>query len=140
MIRQIVGVYFIRMILNKIIKEMLHMKRFYSLVLTITLALSLSLPVHAETDQLPFIKSGYTEEGIYYEVHGEALSQYRSISQTVTRQVTYEGDVTPPKQLLWEETIHGITYTGTLQLTTSIYTKGQTIASYRGVITAKPKD
>lgn len=116
------------------------MKRFYSLVLTITLALSLSLPVHAETDQLPFIKSGYTEEGIYYEVHGEALSQYRSISQTVTRQVTYEGDVTPPKQLLWEETIHGITYTGTLQLTTSIYTKGQTIASYRGVITAKPKD
>ncbi len=42
------------------------MKRFYSLILSITLALSLSFPVHAETDQLPLIKSGYTDEGIYY--------------------------------------------------------------------------
>lgn len=116
------------------------MKRFYSLILTITLALFLSIPVHAETDQLPFIKSGYTENGIYYEVHGEALSQYRSISQPVTREVTYEGKVNPPSQLYWEETIHGITYTGTLQLASSIYIKGQTVASYIGVITAKPKD
>lgn len=117
-----------------------HMKRFYSLILSITLALSLSFPVHAETDQLPLIKSGYTDEGIYYEVHGAALSQYRSISQPVTREVTYEGNINPPRELYWKETIHGITYTGTLQLTAKLYLKGQTIATYSGVITAKPKN
>lgn len=113
------------------------MKQFYSLILTAILALFLSVPVHAETDQLPFIKSGYTEDGVYYEVHGETLSQYRSISQKVTRQVTYEGEINPPRQLSWEETIHGITYSGTLQLIGLVYTKGQTVASYSGTITSK---
>lgn len=99
--------------------------------------LSLSVPVHAETDQLPFIQSGYTEDGIYYEVHGEPPAQYRSISQEVTRQVTYEGKVNPPQQLYWEEQIYGITYTGTLQLVGLIYRNNQTIASYKGIITSK---
>lgn len=113
------------------------MKQFYRLVLTVVFALALSVPVHAEADQLPFIKSGYTENGIYYEVHGESLAQCRSISQTVTRQVTYQGEVNPPQQLYWEETSHGITYAGTLQLVDLVYMNNQTIASYTGVITSK---
>lgn len=113
------------------------MKQFYSLILTAILALFLSVPVHAETDQLPFIKSGHTEDGIYYEVHGEALTQFRSISQKVTRQVTYEGIVKPPQQLYWEETIHGIKYTGNLYLTDSVYMKDQTVAYYSGTLTSK---
>lgn len=113
------------------------MKQFYSFILTVILSLFLSIPVYAETDQFSFIRSGYTEEGIYYEVYGEALTQYRSISQDITRQVTYEGKITPPYQLYWEETIHGITYTGTLQLKKLVYMNNQTIASYSGVITAK---
>ena len=113
------------------------MKLLYRLALTTVLALSLSVPVHAETDQLPFIQSGYTEDGIYYEVHGEPPAQYRSISQEVTRQVTYEGKVNPPQQLYWEEQIYGITYTGNLQLVNLVYGNNQTTAYYKGVINNK---
>ena len=112
------------------------MKQCYRLILAGVFALFLSVPVHAETGQLPFIRSGYTKDGIYYEIHGEALAQYRSASQEITRQVAYEGIVNPPQQLYWKETIHGITYAGTLQLNNLIYANNQTIAYYSGVITS----
>lgn len=112
------------------------MKYIYSLLIITILICFPSISAHAETNQLPFIESGYTDEGVYYEVHGEPLSQYFSISQSVIRQVTYQGEINPPQQIYWEETMHGITYRGTLQLSQLIYVKNQTIASYTGTLTS----
>ncbi len=115
------------------------MKRIYSLLLASVLILSLSVPVCAETAEFPVITSGYTEEGIFYEIHGETFSLRRGDSQFVTRYVTYSGKVTPQAQLSWTETLNGVSYTGTLSLIRQMYDKkeNKTYATYAGTLTAQ---
>ncbi len=42
------------------------MKYIYSLLIITILICFPSISAHAETNQLPFIESGYTDEGVYY--------------------------------------------------------------------------
>jgi len=115
------------------------MRRIYSLLLTSALILSLSVPVCAESAELPLITSGYTDEYIFYEVHGEIYSLRSGDSQFVTRYVTYSGKVTPQAQLPWTENINGAIYTGTLYLVHQSYNKIENItnATYQGTLTAQ---
>ncbi len=113
------------------------MKRLFIPLLTIVL-LSLSFHTYAaESPHSPLIATGYTSEGIYYEVHGDTSLPYRSDHITVTRQVTYDGKVTPEQQISWTESIGGVTYTGTLNLFQSSYRNNKTIAGYRGTLYVK---
>lgn len=115
------------------------MKRIYSLLFASILILSLSVSVHAEASYFPLITSGYTEDGTFYEVHGEICSQHSTDSQYVTRYVTYSGKVTVPAQLDWTENINGVNYTGTLSLIRYSYNKieNKTNATYAGTLTAQ---
>lgn len=113
------------------------MKKLYTPLLTIFLLLSLSINAHAAENPDSLITNGYTKEGIYYEVHGEVSLPYASDSITVTRQVTYEGKVTPESQISWTESIDGIICTGTLKLTQFSYRNNKTVAVYRGTLYKK---
>ncbi len=112
------------------------MKKLFTILFSFVLVLSLSFTVHAEQELLPLIASGYTEDGIYYEIRGE-ISLSRSNSQFVSREVTYEGKVSPPRQTFWRESISGTAYTGTLTLVYSRYINNKTIAIYEGTLTAQ---
>ncbi len=113
------------------------MRKFNSLILTAALALSLSFPAQAAMPDLPMITSGYTEEGVYYEVHGEIPAQ-RSNSVEVTRIVAYSGDITPSSTLAWTENIQGHPFSGTLSLVSFRYDirSHTTLATYQGTLTA----
>lgn len=113
------------------------MKKTYHLLLIIAFILTLSIPVQASENFLPQITSGYTDDGIYYEVYGQTSVQSRSDSISVARQVVYEGRVNPEKQIFWQETIDGVAYTGTLKLAQIIYGKNKTIAVYEGILIVK---
>ena len=113
------------------------MQRIFIPLLTIVL-LSLSFHTYAaECPHSPLITTGYTSEGIYYEVHGDTSLPQRSDSIFVTRQVTYDGDITPEQQISWTESIGGVTYTGTLNLHHSYYRNHKTTAGYRGTLYVK---
>ena len=120
-------------------KEISIMKKIYRFILTSVFVLSLSISAFASAEELPLITSGYTDEGIYYEVHGETASQRSADSQYVVRYVTYSGKVNPQSQLSWNEIINGRTYTGTLSLTEKFYDKSEniTMATYAGTLTAQ---
>ena len=104
------------------------MKKLFTILFSFVLVLSLSFTVHAEQELLPLIASGYTEDGIYYEIRGEI---------SLSREVTYEGKVSPPRQTFWRESISGTAYTGTLTLVYSRYINNKTIAIYEGTLTAQ---
>jgi hypothetical protein len=52
----------------------------------------------------------------------------------VTREVSFPGEITPPKELSMNETIKGVNYSGTLKLQKYSHISGTTIATYTGVL------
>ena len=113
------------------------MKKTYYLLSVLAFILALSVPVQASENSMPVITSGYTENGIYYEVYGQTFLQPRSDSISVTRQVIYENIINPERQIFWKESINGVTYTGTLKLTQVMHDIDKTIAIYKGTLTVK---
>ena len=93
------------------------------------------MPLCVSASDLPLISSGYTEDGTYYEVYGEQPVQ-RGAASYVSRRVVYSGNVTPPKEIEWKETIYETLYAGTLQLRRSVYDKkaNETTAIYEGYL------
>jgi len=108
------------------------MKKIHILILT--LAFLFASPIHASA-MGAMITSGYTEEGVYYEVYGDICTP-RSNSMDVTREVVFNGDVTPAYQISWEERMGGYSFKGTLYLTEYKYNKksNQTTAYYEGTL------
>lgn len=84
-----------------------------------------------------FLASGYTEEGIYYEVYGTRSVTRAMESIFVTRTVVYEGTVQPDTTLYWKEYINGEAYAGTLALVKFDCSLGQTKAIYEGTLNKK---
>ena len=78
--------------------------------------------------------SGYTEEGIFYEVGEEKILRASGNSITVERKVRYEGKVIPNRTLQWTEKIGNYTYSGTLSLAKFAYLNGVTTATYQGTL------
>lgn len=112
------------------------MKKIYCILMNAILLLSSAvLPEYNKTDAFSFITNGYTEEGIYYEVHGE-YAEPRATTLPVTRYVTYQGNIIPPEQLPWEETAGGIRYSGILTRNSYIYMRKDniTMATYTGTL------
>lgn len=111
------------------------MKRMYFPLFGFILILSMILPIQAKAAELPLITSGHTENGIYYEIHGESL-QPNATTAPVTRYVTFQGKVIPPEQMPWEETVDGIRYSGTLQRIAYAYIRKDNItsATYKGIL------
>lgn len=81
--------------------------------------------------------SGYTEEGVFYEVHGEEVIAFYSTSVTVERTIVYYGNVSPQRTIDWTEEIDGVTYSGTLFLKKIYSTSGKTTATYQGTLYRK---
>ena len=88
--------------------------------------------VFAEVATGDFIASGYTEDGIYYEVYGESISTYFTGYITVSRTVVYDGVVRPSSTMEWEELIGNAMYSGTLSLSSFSVKDGKTVAVYTG--------
>ena len=109
-------------------------------ILTLIFTLSSSLPVSAQV-QTPngmLITTGYTENGVYYEIYGENTYIQRSgISLLITREVVYTGYTTPPREIPWQERINNLTYIGTLYLSSTSYNPktNKTTATYQGIVT-----
>ena len=87
-----------------------------------------------------YIADGYTSEGIYYMVYEEETNnvQNRAVGDTieVTRKFYYTAVIKPPATRTYTEQLNGITYTGTLKLTIIDYEGENTIAYYKGTLTA----
>lgn len=83
--------------------------------------------------------TGYTSDGVYYEVYGNGEVPNSNIRGTisVTRKIIYEGRVTPPSTIDWTEMINGTKYIGTIELDYYMYTvaTNRTTAYYDGLLT-----
>lgn len=97
-------------------------------------------------EELQFLESGYTPDGVYYESYqilipdGECSLQTgarAAASVDAVRRVSYAGIVTPPKTLYATEVYNGITYGGYLPLLKVTYEKGKTVAVYQGKLYKK---
>lgn len=108
------------------------MKTFF---MTLILTLSLSIVAHAQGNE-DYLRNGYTNEGIYYEVFGEQINPNIKGVISVERQIVYSGKITPNSTLEWREEIDGISYHGTLNLVFYTYNKTQntTTAWYSGTL------
>lgn len=89
------------------------------------------------------IVSGFTAEGIYYEVFSDYTSdvcQIETVCKYVKRTVKYlSATITVPQSLYWEENIDGLLYSGNLVLSkyTRDYDNGITIAYFEGYLYAE---
>lgn len=87
-----------------------------------------------------YIADGYTSEGIYYMVYEEetTIAQNRAVGDTieVTRKFYYTAIIKPPTTRTYTEQLNGITYTGTIKLMALEYENENTIAVYKGTLTA----
>lgn len=114
-------------------KKTLRKKTYF---LPLTLLLLLSFPTVVSADSA-IAENGYTQEGIYYEVHNISYSLYASDSIPVTKEIVYHGKVFPQAELEWVEIIKGSQYSGTLYLVEFTYSSkdNQTTATYEGTLT-----
>ena len=113
------------------------MRKIISLISTLLLICSITSSVEAQ-ENLQKVGEGYTTDGVYYEVFAvddEDISLCAT-SISVTRQMKYNGIVTPSAQISWEEEINGVNYTGVLKLSSYAQSSGQTIATYKGTLYA----
>lgn len=100
--------------------------------------LALPMSVYAKST-LEQIDAGYTTEQVYYEVFeigndDQDIEVVSTTSRQVTRQVTFYGIVSPPKEWSCREYISGSYYSGTLTLSGYKMTSGKTIATYEGTL------
>lgn len=115
------------------------MKKISIPLLSIILTLLFSIQVQAMEPKSP-IYEGFTSEGIYYEVYNieTNVTQERAAGDTidVIREFRFEGIIVPPSTQNWAEQINGTSYSGTLKLYRCSYDNNNTIAYYRGTLTA----
>lgn len=106
-----------------------------TILLIISIIIIIPLTVYAQDDG-SLLMSGYTTDGIFYEVFGEELTLNARGNISVDRQIVYNGKVTPPATLVWVEEISGVTYSGTLKLKFYTYSveENKTTACYTGVL------
>lgn len=97
-------------------------------------------------EELQFLESGYTPDGVYYESYQILIPDRECSLQTgaraaasidAVRRVSYAGIVTPPKTLYATEVYNGIAYGGYLPLLKVTYEKGKTVAVYQGKLYKK---
>ncbi|MBQ8247591.1 MAG: hypothetical protein IJZ42_10705 [Lachnospiraceae bacterium] len=86
-----------------------------------------------EIEKLP-IKTGYLDEGTYYEVYSNEFELCADAEKSVQIKVTYEQISKPQETLSWTEEIDGYTYTGVLNLTSYSFIGNKTIAIYQGTL------
>lgn len=114
------------------------MKKLLSFLSALILCLVLSLSAQAAENTT--IATGYTSDNIYYTVYDIETTEiiHRAVGDTidVVREFHYSGIITPPSQKIWSEVHNSITYTGTLKLYNFTYKNGNTIAYYKGTLTA----
>ena len=109
-------------------------------LLAIMIIVSSTLNVYAKEEGLVSVKSGYTDEGIYYEVYETMTivnSSTRSSSVYVERTIEYNSStVIPPNIMDWTEKIAGVTYSGTLSLKSYVrdFNYNATKANYKGYL------
>lgn len=93
---------------------------------------------YASNGKQVFLASGYTEDGIYYEVYGEKATINPNTRHDihVERTVSFTGKIFPPQTLDWLEEINGMDYVGTLTLTSFYYdvAANKTTGFYEGII------
>lgn len=104
--------------------------------MSLIIMVSLVCPIEVKAEELFLLENGTTEEDVYYEVYGEVL-QPDATTLPVTRYVTYQGKITPPAQLPWNESANGIEYSGVLTLKRYTYIREDNIttATYIGILT-----
>ena len=97
-------------------------------------------------EELQFLESGYTPDGVYYESYqvlipdGECSLQTgarTAASVDAERRVSYAGIVTPPKTLYATGVYNGSTYVGYLSLAGIAYKDGNTLATLKGKLYKK---
>lgn len=115
------------------------MKKAFFVLLCTFLFLQLSLPVKAQ-EQYAYIDESYTTEGIHYTIYeietGSTAQRAVGDTMDVIRQFIFEGILQPPSTKIYSERIGTITYTGTLKLYAFSFENGNTIATYKGTLTA----
>ncbi len=83
-------------------------------------------------------RSGYTEDGIYYEVYFVIPEKDVDFCADGVEHVmvkrTYDSIIVPPSTLDWEEEIDGELYSGTLKLQSYVFQGNKTIATYYGAL------
>lgn len=108
-------------------------------IFIICICLLLSTPLSAHSDTSPI--TVYTEAEIYYEAITldtfSVISLKNSDMMNVTKQITYDGIISPPSSISWEEKIDGITYSGTLYLQSFYQQQSKTVATYKGTLYAQ---
>lgn len=123
------------------------------MIFCITLICTLSIPITCmaktstspietispvSTDGLTLLGSGYTEDGVYYEVYGEEVTTNPSarVAIEVERTVVYDGKIFPPQTISWVEEIGVLECSGTLTLSSFYYnaTTNKTTAIYVGTL------
>ena len=113
-------------------------KLLYAVLLSISLFLS--LPQVAQASQTRHILyEGYTDEGVHYTVYAENDTKSQSVQtyspsyyQYVERQIYFDGIVTPPQTMYFDEYIHGYRYAGSLTLYSISCQNNRTLAEYHG--------
>lgn len=94
------------------------------------------LPMNAAAKDNSGIKSGYTEDGIYYEIYYEVYEDgmvlYADGVEHVTVQLTYDSIIVPQTTIYWTEKIDGYLYAGNLDLLSYTYQANKTVATYYG--------
>ncbi len=97
-------------------------------------------------EELQFLESGYTPDGVYYESYQVLIPDRECSLQTVARaaasidavrRVSYAGIVTPPKNVYATGVYNGITYGGYIPLFKVTYENGNTVAVYQGKLYKK---
>lgn len=125
------------------------MKKHFILLLTLLLVFAFPLTSYASegvensyniSENMVLLGSGYTENGVYYEVYGEEyyINPYARLSVDVERTVVYVGEVMPPATMQWSEKMSNIYMSGTLYLRSYIYnaSTNRTTAIYEGTLSS----
>ena len=111
-----------------------------NLILSLCLFLFLFSPLSVNAN--PPINTGYTSEGISYNVYELKTTFSDTIVLTagqtieVIREFQFATMLVPPSKKVYTELYKGVTYTGTLTLSNFYYENGNTIAIYIGTLTA----
>ena len=94
---------------------------------------------YTSSEEMVLLGTGYTEDGVYYEVYGEQneVNVNARVSVNVERTVVYVGEVMPPSTMNWSEKMSNIYMSGTLYLRSYIYNAktNRTTAIYEGTLT-----
>ena len=103
--------------------------------------LVLSTPIYAGAQGINRnVGDGYTSDGVYYTVYElqTVVDEERAVGDkiTVIREFQFSGIIQPPTEKKYTEYINGICYTGVLKLYAFTYENGNTIAAYKGTLTA----